>query len=184
MSEPDRAPTGCEEFDRARELLAEFRDEEALDYFELASGRSTDAAVRASAAAFVAGLLLGSERPWEVEAWAEIVREDAARHDLGDFLDAAARLQLDDVEGARRMLDKVDDPSDPWFPCSKTAARIARAHVAYLDGDVDAARAEVFATFETDPFAPEVWDAFARLCAETDFDPAGVIAQVPDDRTF
>ena len=47
-------PSGCEEFDRARELLAEFRDEEALDYFELASGRATDAAVRASAAAFVA----------------------------------------------------------------------------------------------------------------------------------
>src|SRR3954452_1714039 len=89
--------SGCEEFDRARELLTEFRDEEALDYFELASGRSTDAAVRASAAAFVAGLLLGSNRPWEVEAWAEIVRENATRPDLGDFLDAAARLQLDDL---------------------------------------------------------------------------------------
>ena len=45
---PTEAPTGCEEFDRARQLLTEFRDEEALDYFELASGRATDAAVRAS----------------------------------------------------------------------------------------------------------------------------------------
>jgi hypothetical protein len=178
------APSGCEEFDRARQLLTEFRDEEALDYFELASGRSTDPAVRASAAAFVAGLLLGSNRPWEVEAWAEIVRENAPRPDLGDFLDAAARLQLDDLEGARRMLERVEGPTDPWFPCSVTGARIARAHVAYLDGDTEAARDEVFATFETDRFAPEVWDAFARLCAETDFDPAAVVALVPDDRTF
>jgi hypothetical protein len=184
MADDKEAPSGCDEFDRARQLLTEFRDEEALDYFELASGRSTDPAVRASAAAFVAGLLLGSNRPWEVEAWAEIVRENATRPDLGDFLDAAARLQLDDLEGARRMLDRVEDPTDPWFPCSVTGARIARAHVAYLDGDTETARAEVFATFETDRFAPEVWDAFARLCAETDFDPAEVVARVPDDRTF
>src|SRR3954452_6453808 len=121
--------SGCEEFDRARELLAEFRDEEALDYFELASGRATDASVRASAAAFVGGLLLSARRPWEVEAWAEIVRENSGRPDLGDFLEAAARLQLDDREGARKLLDQVEDPGDPWFPCSVTAARIARAHV-------------------------------------------------------
>jgi hypothetical protein len=176
--------SGCEEFDRARQLLTEFREEEALDYFELASGRATDRAVRASAAAFVAGLLLGSHRPWEVDAWAEIVRENAERPDLGDFLDAAARLQLDDIEGARAVLERVEDPTDPWFPCSITAARVARAHVAYLDGDVDLARAEVLATFEIDRFAPEVWDAFARLCAESDFDPREVVAQVPDDRTF
>ena len=176
--------SGCEEFDRARRLLADFRDEEALDYFELASGRATDPAVRASAAAFVAGLLLSSHRPWEVEEWAEIVRENAARPDLGDFLEGAARLQLDDPKGARAVLARVDDPSDPWFPCSVTAARIARAHVAYLDGDVGEARAEVLATFEVDRFAPEVWDAFARLCADTDFDPTEVVAYVPDDRTF
>ena len=180
----DREPSGCEEFDRARELLVEFRDEEAIDFFELASGRSTDAAVRASAAAFVAGLLLSSGRPWEVEAWAEIVRENADRPDLGDFLEAAARLQLDDREGARALLERVDDPTDPWFPCSVTVARIAGAHVAYLDGDVEAARAEVLATFEIDRYAPEVWDAFARLCADTDFDPTEAIAYVPDDRTF
>ena len=67
---------------------------------------------------------------------------------------------------------------------ARSRARIARAHVAYLDGDTETARAEVFATFETDRFAPEVWDAFARLCADTDFDPAEVVALVPDDRTF
>jgi hypothetical protein len=180
----DVKPSGCDEFDQARRLLTEFRDDEALDYFELASGRATDPAVRASAAAFVAGLLLGSHRPWEVEAWADIVRENSTRPDLGDFLEAAARLQLDDVEGARKVLDRVEDPTDPWFPCSVTAARIARAHVAYLDGDVDEARAEVLTAFEADRFAPEVWDAFARLCAETDFDPTEVVGQVPDDRTF
>ena len=176
--------SGCEEFDRARQLLGEFRDDEALDYFELASGSATDPAVRASAAAFVAGLLLSQARPWEVDAWAEIVRENAARPDLGDFLDAAARLQLDDLEGARRVLARVDDPTDPWFPCSVTAARIARAHVAFLDGDIDEARTEVLATFAVDPFAPEVWDAFARLCADTDFDPTEMVESVPDDRTF
>ena len=180
----DVKPSGCEEFDHARRLLTEFRDDEALDYFEVASGCATDPAVRASAAAFVAGLLLGSHRPWEVEAWADIVRDNAASPDLGDFLEAAARLQLDDVEGARKVLARVEDPTDAWFPCSVTAARMARAHVAYLDGDIDEARAEVLATFEVDRFAPEVWDAFARLCAETDFDPAEVVACVPDDRTL
>ena len=109
-------PSGCEEFDRARQLLTEFRDEEALDYFELASGRATDPAVRASAAAFVAGLLLGSHRPWEVDAWAEIVRENAARPDLGDFLDAAARLQLDDIEGARAGARAGRGPDRPLVP--------------------------------------------------------------------
>ncbi len=180
----DLEPSGCDEFDRARRLLQEFRDDEALDYFELASGRSTDAEIRASAAAFVAGILLSSHRPWEVETWADIVRENSTRPDLGDFLEAAGRLQLDDPHGARKVLARVTDPSDRWFPCSITAAHIARAHVAYLEGDIDAARAEVLATFEVDPFAPEVWDAFARLCADTDFDPAAVVAFIPDDRTF
>ncbi|HTD50785.1 MAG TPA: hypothetical protein VK771_09305, partial [Acidimicrobiia bacterium] len=180
----DAKPSGCDEFDKARQLLREFRDDEALDYFELASGRATDPAVRASAAAFVAGLLLGSHRPWEVDAWADIVRENASRPDLGDFLDAAARLQLDDLEGARAVLERVDDPTDPWFPCSVTAARIARAHVAYLDGDLAEARTAVLAAFDADRYAPEVWDAFARLCADTDFDPTDVVDSVPDDRTF
>jgi hypothetical protein len=180
----DLKPSGCDEFDRARQLLTEFRDDEALDYFELAAGRATDPAVRASAAAFVAGLLLGSNRPWEVEAWADMVRDNATSPDLGDFLEAAARLQLDDLEGARKVLARVVDPTDPWFPCSVTAARMARAHVAYLEGDTENARDDVLATFEVDRFAPEVWDAFARLCADSDFDPSEIVAQVPDDRLF
>jgi hypothetical protein len=63
----------------------------------------------------------------------------------------------------------------------------ARAQRAYLDGDVETARAEVLATFaaarldrEVDP---EVWDAFATLCAKTDFDATEVVVAVPDSRT-
>jgi hypothetical protein len=65
-----------------------------------------------------------------------------------------------------------------------TVARIALARLAYLDGDVERARAEVLAAFETDRYAPEVWDAFATVCADTDFDPTEALALVPDDRTF
>ena len=64
-----------------------------------------------------------------------------------------------------------------------TAARIARARIAHLDGDIEGARAEVLAAFQPEPYAPEVWDAFATLCADTDFDPTEAIARVPDDRT-
>ena len=61
--------------------------------------------------------------------------------------------------------------------------RIVSARIAYLGGDVEMARAEVLAAFETDPYAPEVWDALATLCAATDFDPAEAISHVPDNRT-
>ena len=43
-----------------------------------------------------------------------------------------------------------------------------RAHVAYIDGDVEAAKAAILDVFDEDPFAPDVWDAFARFCADTD----------------
>ena len=51
------------------------------------------------------------------------------------------------------------------------------AHVAYLDGNVTAAKAIVLEVFDDDPFAPDVWDAFARLCADTDFDPAPFVTR-------
>ncbi len=59
------------------------------------------------------------------------------------------------------LLGRVTDPTDRWFPASVTSARIARAHVMYLDEDFEQATAEVLAAFEVDPFAPDVWDAFA-----------------------
>ena len=178
------APSGDEAFDRAQTLLARFREEEALDWFQIAAESAGDPIVRGSAAAFVAGILLTRSRPWEVTIWADVVRANAARPDLGNLLEAAAHLQLGETGAARRLLEAVTDPTDPWFPASVTSARIARAHVMYLEGDVDAATAEVLAAFAADPFAPDVWDAFARLCAETDFDPADFVARVPDDRVL
>jgi hypothetical protein len=179
----DVAPSGNEAFDRARSYLARLREDEALDWFQIAA-EASDPAIRSSAAAFVAGILLARGRPWEVSFWADLVRENAPRPDLGDLLEAAAHLQLGEVDAARGLLACVTDPTDTWFPASVTAARIARAHVMYLDGEIDAATTEVLAAFEADPFAPDVWDAFARLCAETDFDPAGLVARVPDDRVL
>jgi hypothetical protein len=178
----DVTPSGDETFDRARTLLARLREEEALDWFQIAADGADDPAIRCSAAAFVAGILLARGRPWEVGLWADVVRRNATRPDLGDLLDAAAHLQLGEVAPARALLERVTDPTDRWFPASVTSARIARAHVRYLDGAIDEATAEVLSAFEADPFAADVWDAFARLCAETDFDPTAFVARVPDDR--
>jgi hypothetical protein len=175
-------PSGNEAFDRARTFLTRLREEEALDWFQIAADGSDNPEIRASAAAFVAGILLSRGRPWEVSVWADMVRQGSARSDLGDLLDAAAHLQLGEVDAARTLLENVTDPTDRWFPVSATSARIARAHVMYLDNDVEAATAEVLAAFESDPFAADVWDAFARLCAETDFDPADFVARIPDER--
>jgi len=180
----DITPTGDEAFDRGRLFLARLREEEALDWFQIAADTADEPAIRASAAAFVAGILLARGRPWEVGLWAEVVRRNSARPDLGDLLDAAAHLQLGEIEPARTLLDGVVDPTDRWFPASVTAARIARAHVAYLDGAVAEATAMVLGAFESDPFAADVWDAFARLCAETDFDPREFGARIPDDRVL
>jgi hypothetical protein len=174
--------SGNEAFDRARDFLDRFREDEALDWFEVAATEADDSEIRASASAFAAGLLLTRGRPWEAEAWAEGVRLNSSRPDLGNLLEAAARLQQRDTDRARELLANVEDPRDRWFPASITTARIARAHVMYLDGDTDAATAEVLAVFEADPFAPDVWDALARLCAETEFDPAPFVERIPEDR--
>ncbi|HVJ97646.1 MAG TPA: hypothetical protein VNC41_12525 [Acidimicrobiia bacterium] len=174
-------PSGNDAFDRARHYLERFREAEALDWFEIAANEAEDADVRSAAAAFAAGLLLREGRPWEVASWAEVCRSNASRRDLGDLLEAAACLQLDDVAGARALLASVDDPGNQWFPISANSARMMRAHVAYLDDDVDSATSMVLDVFDADPFAPDVWDAFARLCAETDFDPTLALDRVPDE---
>jgi hypothetical protein len=174
-------PSGNDAFDQARNFLARFREAEALDWFEIAATEADDAEVRAAAAAFAAGLLLSEGRPWEVASWAEICRANASRPDLGNILEAAACLQLDDVTGARPLLDAVDDPTNPWFPISANSARMMQAHVAYLVDDVEGATSMVLDVFDANPLAPDVWDAFARLCAETDFDPTLAVARVADD---
>jgi hypothetical protein len=178
------APSGNEAFDRARDLLAHFREDEALDWFEIAATEADEPAVRASAAAFTAGLLCTRGRPWEVGVWADVVRDNKQRPDLGNLLDAAAQLQLDNVDAARALLEHVEDPSDPWFPASATSALVARAHVAYIDGETERAKEMVLEAFAAEPGAPDVWDALARLCAETGFDPSDAVAAVPDDDVF
>ena len=180
----DGEPSGNEAFDRAREYLDRFREDEALDWFEIAATESDDPQIRASAAAFVAGLLCSRGRPWEVVIWADVVREHSDRPDLGNLLEAAARLQLGELDEARALLAGVEDPTDRWFPATVTTARITRAHMAYLDGDVENATGQVEAALDADPIAPDVWDAVARLCADTDFDPAAALAHVPDERVI
>ena len=101
----DITPSGNEDFDRARTYLARLREEEALDWFQIAADGADDRAIRCSAAAFVAGILLARGRPWEVSVWAGIVRENSDRPDLGDLLDAAAHLQLGEVDAARTLLN-------------------------------------------------------------------------------
>jgi hypothetical protein len=177
-------PSGCEQFDRARALVASARDDEALDEFEIAYAQGAEPAIMASAAAFAAGILLAQGKPFEAIVWAGLVRLHAPKSDLADLLEASARLQLDELDTARDLLATVADPTDPWFPCSLSSARIVRAHAAFMAGDVDHATREVMQTFAQDPFSPDVWDAFARLCAESDFDVEPVVALVPDERAL
>lgn len=170
--------SGSAEFDRARALLEEGRSEEALDLFEVATVTAGRADVRASAAAFVCGTLLAAGRPWEVDSFVAVMRDAGGNPALAALLDASARLQLGDVDGARALLHDLDGIEDPWFPCSPTAARLVRAHARYLAGDTDAAGAEVLALVAADPGSPEVWEAFARLCATPEFDPAPALAGI------
>jgi hypothetical protein len=172
-------PSGSEDFDRARRLLADAREDEALDWFEVASTTAEQPDVRASAAAHVAALLLSRGRPWEVAAWAHTARSNTDRHGLADVLEAAALIQVEDVRGARELLDGVDTPADEWFECSPVLVEMLRAHLDYLDGNVDEARDAVMAAFAAAPEAPDVWDAFARLCADTDFDPTTIVRDLP-----
>lgn len=177
-------PSGDPDFDRARALLADAREEEALDWFEVSSNAAADPEVRSSACAHAAAILLSLGRPWEVAAWAELVRANGGNHDLAALLEASAHLQLNEVTAAIMLLEGIEEPIDRWLPCSATVARMVRAHARYLLGERDLATAEVMDVFAGDPYAPDVWDAFARLCAETDFDPSEAVARVPDDRTL
>lgn len=180
----DLTGSGDPDFDRARDLLRHGRVDEALDWFEVASTSAADPAVRASACAHAAGVLLSLGRPWEVPAWAEMLRDAGGDADLAALLEASARLQLDEVDAAIELLDGVTRPTDPWFPCSATTARVVRAHARYLAGDEEHAFREVMDAGASDPYAPDVWDAIARFCAETDFDPQPLVDALPEDRVL
>ena len=84
------ADSGDADFDRARTLLADKREDEALDRFELASEHATDRAVRVSASAHIAALLLGFRRPWEVAEFTGRMRRDRGDEALAALLDASA----------------------------------------------------------------------------------------------
>jgi hypothetical protein len=176
-------PSGSPDFDRARTLFASGRIAEALDWFEVASTTAADPLVRASACAFVAGILLSEGRPWEVPSWSHMVRVNGGDGALASMLEASARLQLGEVDEARALLADADAPHDPWYPCSPASVRVVWAHVRHLDGDREGAANDVLVAFTDDPFAADVWDAFARFCAETDFDPTPAVDQVPHERT-
>ena len=171
-------------FDRARLLLRDGRIDEALDWFEMCSTASSDSTVRASSCAYAAGVLLSLGRPWEVASWADILRISGGSADLAATLEASAQLQFGDVDAALELIEPVTAPSDPWFPCSATTARIIRAHALYLKGEVERAIDEIMAVYADEPLAPEAWDAFARLCAETDFDPLPIVGRVPDEHVL
>ena len=165
---PSREPTGCEEFDRARELMAEQREDEALDWFEIALEATDDEAIRASAAAHVAGLLLGFGRPWEVADFATKVREYSRVSALGDMLEAAACVQLGDSTGALQLLGSEGTlvaPRDAWFRCSVAGMYAARVRALVMAGRHDDAHRELKRSLRGLADAPELWETVATLVA-------------------
>jgi hypothetical protein len=176
-------PSGCAEFDDARSLLADHREDEALDRFELVLTSTDDAEIATSAAAFLAALLLGFARPWEVSTFTDQVRSrDRA---LANYLDAAAYIQLDDPQ---RALDLLGDqgvpatPSDRWYPCSVAAVRSVRARALAAAGRLGDACYELDVAVDEAPEAPELWESIARIAADPtlDFDVAPYVARLPE----
>lgn len=178
-------PSGTTEFDRARALLADHREDEALDWFEIAIDSATDPAVQASAAAFVSALLLGFGRPWEVAGFAAKIRAHDSSHALADVLEASACVQLGDPLGALQLLGAdgpVPVPSDPWFPCSAAGALATRVRALALSGRTDDAIRELRTGLEIDPNGHELWEAVASLAANGAIDPTELVALVDTDR--
>lgn len=156
------------EFDRARQLLADKREDEALDRFELASERAADRAIRVSASAHIAALLLGFRRPWEVAEFTGRMRRDGGDEALATLLDASACVQLGDAVGALQLtgaLGPVATPRDPWFPCSQSALWAVRIRALHEAGrDIDAV-AQLHSALAAAPLASPLWEATATLVA-------------------
>lgn len=166
-------PTTCTEFDRARSLLAEQREDEALDWFEIALEATDDEAIKASAAAHVAGLLLGFGRPWEVADFAAKVREFQRSDALGDMLEAAACVQLGDGTGAIQVLGAqgtLDAPKDPWFRCSVAGMYAARVRALVMLDRNEEAHEELRRSLRGLSDAPELWETVAVLVANGEID--------------
>jgi hypothetical protein len=170
--------SGDADFDRALQLLADKREDEALDRFELASEHASQRAVRVSASAHIAALLLGFQRPWEVAEFTGRMRRDSGDEALAALLDASACVQLGDAVGALQLTGdsgSVATPFDPWFPCSQPAlwsVRIRALHEAGRDRD---AIAQLHAALSAAPLAPPLWEATAMLAAAGAFAPDDVL---------
>ncbi len=166
--------SGCPEFDRARQLLVDHREDEALDWFEVALESTADDDITASAAAHVAGLLLGFGRPWEVADFATIVRE-RSRHDaLGDLLEAAACVQLGDFTGALEIVGAsgtITAPRDAWFRCSVAGMYATRVRALVMAGRKADAEYELRRSLRGLKDTQELWETVAVLVAENAVDP-------------
>ncbi len=173
--------SGDADFDRARALLAGKREDEALDRFELATERATEPAVRASASAHVAALLLGFRRPWEVAEFTGRLRQAGGDEALAALLDASACIQLGDATGALQLLGAegtVAAPRDNWYPCSQAAVWAVRVRALHLAGrDADAV-AQLLHALATDPAAAPLWEATATLVADDVLAPADALAHL------
>ena len=96
--------------------------------------------------------------------WADVVRDNSDVPDLGNLLEAAARLQLGEIDAARGVARRRHRPDRPVVPghrqhgppgaCARGVSRRQRR-----GGDARSARR----CSRTDPYSPDVWDAFARL---------------------
>jgi hypothetical protein len=163
--------SGSEQFDRARRLLADQREDEALDWFEIAIDTTALLQVKASAAAYVAALLLGFGRPWEVAGFAAVIRDSDGSEPLAAMLEAAACVQLGDARGALELVGDagtpVVTPTDRWFPCSTAGVQATRVRALALAGRVDDARRELARAIAGAGAVPtEIWESVAWLAAE------------------
>ncbi len=166
--------SGSPEFDRALQLMADHREDEALDLFEVAINTSENHEVRASAAAHVAGLLLGFGRPWEVSEFAARVRSESQTGSLGDLLEASACVQLGDFQGALEILGAAGPlvaPRDKWFRCSVAGMYAARVRALVMADRIAEAESELRRSLRGLSDTQELWETVASLAANDSIDP-------------
>ena len=168
------AASGCVDFERARELMTLGREDEALDWFEVAVG-SAEAAQRrdvaASAALHVAALLLGFRRPWEVHEFTDRARGLGGSPALADLLDASACVQLGDATGALQIVDRSPatvalSDEDRWFQTPTGGTTAVRLRALASLGRNDDATSVIRDAAQHDPLSRPLWETVAFLLAE------------------
>jgi tetratricopeptide (TPR) repeat protein len=176
--ESDPVETGVSAFDEARALLAAGHREEALDLFEVGFAQAADPAVRASAAAHVAAILLERDALAEARGWVVSVRIHPDANGVADLLEGSLLVREGRYDEACDVLEGAATSSDPWFEVTPYARELVLAHARYLLGDADGARAAVERAVADAPGDPDVWNAVARLGADGVLDPAMLVADV------